>query len=560
MRLEEIQIQNFGPFLDEKLIIDPEVTVITGSNDAGKSRILELIDLLYSQETATFEQVNIYRNREATKQWDKDAEIRAFATLTLNEDFKTYVNVGQSGATTNQKIRLEKHLTTGKIRSRFETSNVAIIRFPNIIHLPQSSQFNNVIGLQTTQPHERAFIDIAFGANAQEKINALPNWSDHYYFRNASTAINEKLYSFIPNSMGIEFRLDPILKNNDDREVSVNIIDRYFGETPVHYRGSGVQKIINMMIQMVTLPSNEYLIILADEPETSLHADSQHRLRYFLEKLATNDHIQVIYATHSPSMINNFKNNGLRLLKRVNRENKAITVIENDPVDKNFLAVRSSLGISPADSLLYSPITILTEGKTEVLCIPILLEKLRHQGISGFENIHKLMSITHLIATGGGQAKNIIRWCDMVESHGETPIIFVDGDMIKKLKATAVQAKIGHVKTIYLTIGEEKIEFEDIVPKEIYFTAMRNMLGEESLTLEAFKAWIELEQLSEYMMFSKQVDRWLKTQFSDKDINYDKPDVMVEALRLVEGDKLEDLHLDQFVELVEAMQEIADSL
>jgi len=88
-------------------------------------------------------------------------------------------------------------------------------------------------------------------------------------------------------------------------------------------RGAGARKLLGLMVSIAKVDSqSDQVCILYDEPESSLHADAQHILRTLLENLATKENVQVIYATHSPSMINSelietFQVNEFRILMRV---------------------------------------------------------------------------------------------------------------------------------------------------------------------------------------------------------------------------------------------------
>ena len=147
---------------------------------------------------------------------------------------------------------------------------------------------------------------------------------------------------------------------------------------------------------LLTIDKKQHTCILYDEPETSLHADSQHMLRRILEELGRDPMIQVIYVTHSPSMINTMRPGAIRLISRVESDGKATSIIENAAFDHNYIGVRSSLGITPADSLLYAPITVVVEGPTEVRCLPLVLKKLKDGGVSGFGDLDLVdRGITH---------------------------------------------------------------------------------------------------------------------------------------------------------------------
>ena len=51
MILRKLRIQGFGPFhTEETIYIEPDVTILTGRNDTGKSTVLKAIELLLTNK------------------------------------------------------------------------------------------------------------------------------------------------------------------------------------------------------------------------------------------------------------------------------------------------------------------------------------------------------------------------------------------------------------------------------------------------------------------------------------------------------------------------------
>jgi hypothetical protein len=340
----------------------------------------------------------------------------------------------------------------------------------------------------------------------------------------------------------LEFDIRKITTNGTEKLI-LFFRDKHKGRTPMHIRGAGIQKIVSLMATLIGLDLNsEHLYILFDEPENSLHADAQHMLRSFLEELATFEMVQVIYATHSTSMINTMRSHSIRLLERDNRDGKATSIINNRPISENLYPVRSSLGISPGDSLLYAPITLVVEGYTEIFGLPILLKRLYEENIEGFQQVDELLAQTHLL---DGQGDSFEYKCRLAKSQGAQPLIFVDGD--KNRKVEKVKEKYPDVPIIRLKQGQE---FEEIVSKDTYLNALRELIGKEFVS-DDFEKWEKAANLPPQMMFSKRVERWLQDKFPD--VRFDKPLVMKKALEIAD---LSEIDLRPFLELIENMTEL----
>jgi predicted ATPase len=96
--LKEIEPLHFGPFRPgTKLLVDPEVTVITGQNDTGKSSLLRLIRLVCRREAATEADYNCFRIGEFKEKWDRDPEIGAYITFEISKDWGPYFNPNHQG-------------------------------------------------------------------------------------------------------------------------------------------------------------------------------------------------------------------------------------------------------------------------------------------------------------------------------------------------------------------------------------------------------------------------------------------------------------------------------
>lgn len=342
--------------------------------------------------------------------------------------------------------------------------------------------------------------------------------------------------------MPIELRLSAAGKREN---LAVMLQDGHDGFTPLGYRGSGVRRVVTLLAALMEHDLTKDYIILIDEPETSLHADSQHFLRTLLEELASRPTVQVIYATHSPSMINVMRPHSLRLLSRVTRDGKATSVINNRPFQENYLPIRSSLGLNPADSLLYAPLTIIVEGDTEVIGLQLLLKKLMDQKVAGFEDTERLLSQTHIL---NGMGDKFTFMCELAKSQGAKPILFLDGDKKRRLREKKVAEQLSGVPTITLDDGKE---FEQLLSDDTYFRAIANYLGDTSGDINpvAFRTWEQSETLPTQMVFTKRVNRWLESK-SLPDL-----DKVAVIRRAIAASDVANIDTSPLLELVKQMKE-----
>ncbi len=202
----------------------------------------------------------------------------------------------------------------------------------------------------------------------------------------------------MPVPSSLRFHFMPIEGNR--KMISVLLQDRHEAITPFGMRGAGVKKMITLLAELLTSHADaHHRILLLDEPENSLHADAQHLLREFLFNLTVTGRTQVVYATHSPCMINPMRPEQVRLLRRSTLNGKPVSVILPQATDSNFLALRTSLGISASDSLLYAPVTVVIEGDTEFKCLaPIIRTFLEATRLKTFcVGQWQLLSLSHFL-------------------------------------------------------------------------------------------------------------------------------------------------------------------
>ena len=555
MILKRLNIHHFGPFTPEVSIeIDSEVTILTGPNDTGKSSILDLIDIMCNGKRYLEEKfANIDRIYDSGLSWDKDAEIFCIATFILTEKSNRWLkNVeAASGSEVDIKFHLSPQsgaprvyvmdIRSGKSVTHINGSGVT--KYPKVVRLPIEEEVRSIIDVKSLNNLERVLLKLVFGQNGTEKVQGLSDSIFQRQLRQGVQRLNESLNRVQGSSGRFELGLDRISK--EPLTFAASLRDTHGGDTPPHLRGTGIRKMISLLVLLLEIDFEaNYTYILFDEPENSLHADMQHLLRKFLEEIATHEMVQVIYATHSSAMINPLRADSIRLLERKNANNKAVSIVHNKPYEKSFAQIRASLGISPIDSLIYAPITIIVEGSTEIICIPQVLLHCHEKNVPGFERVRDLLSLSHFL---DGEGTSFEYMCRISKSQGCKPIVFADGDQIKRVKQSKIEEIHPEVPIIFLADGQE---FEELIDQKIYFEALAEVAGED-IQIEAFLAWSASTSLPSRMAFTKKVDRWLQDTFDG--LSLDKPRTMKKAL---EGDFHNQVVLEPFRRLVKAIEQL----
>ncbi len=524
----------FGPFaVPTRISLDPRVTVLTGANDTGKSSVLEALRLAFSRDTVEESQVNQERKDDFSKDWKQDSDIIcSYGLLVTQHSIDKQLVAGRIEVgdeiicarciTQKQEPTARKVTREGKeVRRALST-----VKYPNVLML-REGEIRNPLTLANLNEAERKLLGLGFGqAFAPETFASQGRAERGTRTGRAQNTLNRRLREVLPSSMGLEFRLADT--TDSGKELNISLVDPLNCYVAIGCRGAGVRKLLGLMGSLLSLNDlSRSTLLLIDEPENSLHADAQHMLRRLLENLAESPWIQVVYATHSPSMINTMRPESIRVLQRATTGDKPTSVIIDSPHKESFLGVRASLGISPADSLMYAPVVIVVEGDTEVLCLPQVLKKLSQASIEGFGDLETLLPEMCCV---DGMGFSFAQVCHLAKAQRTRPIVFLDGDMEGHKRVETLRNS--HPDVPILLINGRR-EFEQLVPSERYLAALAQELERDAadVSLDAFSTWVKQYPKLQELAFSKQIENWVGSDFRTK---YCKSAVMRIALDLSE--------------------------
>lgn len=563
MQLVSITPSYFGPFLDNQTLkIEPDITVITGANDSGKTKLLDIIERIPVSIRSTEVLSDVEVNSSifgVSKSWREDTRVGCRVRFARNEHSSQYFGSATApGANGDHyeavfsfapaQLGIQKMVHHGKsTQSAMATGSFKSL--PSIIRLDRTGLVNTLISLEKPAPADVEFLRAGFGPEFNSNaLLAMSHVGAGQLVSKAEAKLNGHLESVFPQRHGFRIQLRDSLEN---KTLRIYLEDAFLSGTATLSRGTGVQKLIGVVCRLASqINTKEQFIVLFDEPESSLHADSQRALRKLLESLSDRSNVQVIYTTHSPAMINSWRSNSLRLITReVDAENgHGFSAINNDPARENFGEIRSELGIHACDSLLFGPLTIIVEGPTETISLPILLKKLSDSGIAGFEDAAAIWSQSYLL---DGSGDSIEYFCHITQQQGSKPLILFDGEK-KEQYLNKIRKKCPDVPIVLLDKGEE---FEQLVPKSHYFGALAEYLGhfvETNNIQESFDKWESGAETPSQLAFTKRIERWMDEAFPD--IPYRKPDVMRIASETVSPSDIKNGRLGEL--LISAKREL----
>lgn len=522
MQIVSIEPQHFGPFATgTRINLEPDVTVLTGANDAGKSAVLRLLQRFCDRQPAVESDVNRDRQFQFNEGWERDPEVGASVTIRLivGEDPNRVFSSTRQLAGEEFEVRLRvtpSHVSaTHGVRNR----EAPMTQFPKVTMLPVSEELRNVIPIESANKLEKAFLDVALGAVTVEKLKGFADYNFQSYMTQAEERITQKAKAILPSNLNYQFKFSSL--DGDRSKLVVQIYDQHRGLTPIGYRGTGARKLLTLLGVLTSTDFDSGChLILFDEPEISLHADAQRSLRQILETVAKRPNVQVVYATHSPVMINSFRPGSIRVLQReLGKDERPRIRVEQPSSSENYAFVRTSLGMLPSDSLLYSDVGIIIEGDSEARAIPLLLRRLHEINQPGFEQVQDVLDGIHFINGGGDSFDKLAR---LAKSQGSKPILFLDGDKNQRLRALGKQEFLENVPILELPPGKE---LEDEFPLDCYLNSIAetHQLPHDQVTSGAFNQWKADPKRPEYLqrkLLSKQIEDWLVDVF---ETNLSKP-------------------------------------
>lgn len=186
-------------------------------------------------------------------------------------------------------------------------------------------------------------------------INEFGEKLNHYFHLNGSRSQDIKFeISFSPEEM---FRVETKIYNRD-RETTGSVQTLSEGLKSIYA--------LSMLEAYIDEDSTIPCIIMIEDPEIYLHPQLQKAASEILYRLSKKN--QVIFSTHSPSMMFNFSS---RQIKQVVLDEEYYTIIKEDTdIDK----ILDDLGYT-ANDLLNVSFVFIVEGKQDANRLPLLLQK-----------------------------------------------------------------------------------------------------------------------------------------------------------------------------------------
>lgn len=359
--LINVKIERFKNIEDATLNLDP-INVLIGSNNSGKSSILQAIQFAVSvaQTTSTFKNAKWYLSGSKADHLETSISPTQLIYSPLRDVYALALNGDLRGDDENA-IRVNFEEDVSKTRSEIvvkkgRNRNIAIEIIGNVlgrklqsIENPFSIFVPGLAGIPAFEEYKTP-ITVRKAAAKDDANNVFRNvlWLLNKDKANWNRFIEDLRYIFPEIDVDINF------DQNVDEYINANIKihDKLL---PIDAAGTGVLQAIQILSYINVYKPK---LLLLDEPDSHLHPSNQRKLINMLVNLAEDRSIQLILSTHSRHIIDELQ--GLAKMHWIRNGD----IAEDDDFDE--LKVLLDLGALDKGDLLFQnklKCVVLTEDK-----------------------------------------------------------------------------------------------------------------------------------------------------------------------------------------------------
>jgi hypothetical protein len=472
-----VELKRFRQFVDQRISIDPRVTIIVGKNDTGKTGFLRQFFDQHFYEGAIHSrdrpQVPGFEGNpisfslrweevssEDFKQFPLAVAFGSPDVRTIEVSFQQDEPTGEEWTYSINGVRVSVYTgqtRDGRPRRREVLAPRRLFPAPHYISVPSiiSSIFEarlydlpqNAIEAERIRdlvPIETTLLRVA-GVRAETRHmsgrgveepwppSMMPPTSltlDEIDRRlsNFSQRLTEQLRRWWHDPPGLTFRIkiggDAGAKTFQRNLNSYGLIWEVVDQGGLAYHGAGLYWFISFLVELLYVDNqSEPLLLLFDEPATPLHPSAQRTVAKLLNLLSVRN--QIIYSTHSPFMIDwNFPQR-IRLFRR-DYESKQ-TYVDNTPYrptippERIWDPLRSSIGVTLGDVAVIGEGNILVEGITDQILLANASALIESRGRAHID-------LARFSIIPFGEEPVLQQLIAMIRSQNATAVVVTDAD------------------------------------------------------------------------------------------------------------------------------------
>ncbi len=355
MKLKSFKIENFKSIQNMEIFFNENLSVLTGTNNCGKTTIIEAVALwvecfekLISQAKKTVKgrySTGDYILGPSTNRYFEFGEINSvraphFEDIFINRDIKKVIKLTATISNDDGKNEIKIPVSirsSTKSRYAIKLENESTFKY---------KAFNTLFSCWP-RPIADVYATPVATIDLNEEFKTVPQLQELVKKRESYKILRNRLYRLYHSSNAELFKkfendVSYILYNtstvskiqffcnsdiNRDKEV---LFTFKFEEDPVEkdisLLGSGSLQIIEILLNVYNYADDkkDFVLILLDEPDSHIHRDMQQRLLNVLKRISSTN--QIIVTTHNESMI---RSTPLKNLYHVDSKMKIIKAVES---------------------------------------------------------------------------------------------------------------------------------------------------------------------------------------------------------------------------------------
>lgn len=437
MHISRVDIERFLGFEKLSIDIDPDLQLIAGPNNAGKSSVLRILETFFADPSThdlqSLKPLNDYYVKGGPRMMSSiqvhfgglsEAELEAFSDAIMkNGTLSIRIACTRSG-----KISFHASRNSGRAREHYERvlDAFSFVKIPSVrVSEPGSGETDQSL-LRLHETLEGVLVRSGGSRKTQlqrdfEAAIAPVEELVHHVLEESVSSVASEL-PFRERDLGIKLPdskhalrgmlQEAVITSRDDIEVSI-------AERGTGFQSAMVLGVLRYVASRSTQTSGKVVFVI-EEPEAFLHPQTQRAMAKILRDISRD--AQIIVTTHSPVLVDSFS------VRRIVR-------LPLSPSGVSYVARRQEL--SEADEgrltrycdatnseLVFANAVILVEGHGDKLFVDYLLER-----ITGGAGGHYAMGITVIEASGIDTITHLVRLADL---FGVRAYVITDQDGVRK--------------------------------------------------------------------------------------------------------------------------------
>ncbi|MGY3948532.1 ATP-dependent endonuclease [Aeromonas allosaccharophila] len=451
--IKKIKLLNFKRFIEFEIEFDPKMNIIIGDNEAGKSSILQAIELLSSGSRHKVESVGLESllNKTAISDFFKtdrsfeklpEVHIEAYFSDETNPDLFGKHNTDKTNSSGLHMIyqpnedlinEINQLLADGSENFPFEFYTVKFITFNGEAYTGYR-RFLKCLTIDSTKINSENANKEYIRTIYDSTVDLVTRIGLQNEYRQQKLQFKEKNFKTINDELGeYEFTVRTGSKFNLETDITLTQ-----DNIPIDERGKGRQCFIKTEFALSRNSEKRTIdVLLLEEPENHL---SHSNMKLLVSKISNTHQNQIIIATHS-SLIS--ARLDLRKSILINSSSKKPVTLKNlsNSTAKFFMKAPDNNILE----LVLSSKVILVEGDAEYMLIDAMYSKETGSSLEN-ENVH-------VISVGGTSFK---RYMELARELGIRTAVIRDND--KDYQVNCVENYIEHVSDKIKVFSDEDTE------------------------------------------------------------------------------------------------------